>query len=232
MKKSVDRFHNERERRRKIILVLIVVAVMLAIILFSFSDLRFSPKYFFGKDEGLTKNNNEFKYVDGDLPTAVDNNDPFRGERGYVCDVADLLPETFTGCYGDANGDGFVNPGDRGFVAANIGQTRCDLICQFDMDGNGFINAGDRGFIAANIGLCSPLPDWQNGNNNPDIRSCCGDGTCSTANGEDGLNCGADCFCGDGICDSTESSESCPSDCGSGNLCGNTHLDFGEECDD
>ncbi len=82
---------------------------------------------------------------------------------GFVCSVADHLPQTFTGCYGDADGNGFVNAGDRGFVAAAIGQTAPELICTLDMDGNGFINAGDRGFIAAEIGLCSPLPDWQNG---------------------------------------------------------------------
>src|SRR3989344_6025965 len=217
----------ERERRRKIILVLIVVALMIVIVLFSFSDLRFSPKFSLNdKSDELSKVGEEGKIIGEERAGGV-----LRGE-GFVCDVASLLPNTFTDCYGDVNGDGFVNPGDRGFIAANIGQTSCDLICQFDLDGNGFINAGDRGFIAANIGLCTPLPDWQNGNNNPDIRSCCGDGTCSTANGEDDLNCGADCFCGDGICDSTESSESCPSDCGSGNLCGNTHLDAGEECDD
>lgn len=80
-----------------------------------------------------------------------------------ACDVTELLPPTFAGCYGDADGNGFVNAGDRGFVSANIGQSTFTLLCRFDMDGNGFVNAGDRGFVAANVGVCTPLPDWQNG---------------------------------------------------------------------
>jgi hypothetical protein len=93
---------------------------------------------------------------------------------GFVCRAADHLPPSFTGCYGDADGNGVVNAGDRGFVSAGIGQTAPELICTLDMDGNGTINAGDRGFIAAEIGLCTPLPDWQNGsglnNGAPDAR--------------------------------------------------------------
>ncbi len=81
----------------------------------------------------------------------------------YVCDLADLLPPTFAGCFGDADGNGVVNAADRGFVAAAIGQTGEATICRFDMDGNRFINAADRGFISASIGLCLPLPDYMNG---------------------------------------------------------------------
>src|SRR3989344_5635093 len=165
MKKSVDKFHNNGNAR-KLILVLIVVALMLAIILFSFSDLNLSPARF-----SLNKDYNELTKVveQGDLPT--EKGEIFRGgtptfecvNGNLACNVASFLPPTFTGCYGDADGNGFVNAGDRGFVAANIGQTANDLICLYDMDGNGFINAADRGFIAANIGLCTPLPDFQDG---------------------------------------------------------------------
>jgi hypothetical protein len=81
----------------------------------------------------------------------------------FVCDVAALLPPSFEGCYGDADGNSVVNSGDRGFISANQGQTHPQLLCQFDMDGNGVINAGDRGFISAAAGLCEPLPDWMNG---------------------------------------------------------------------
>lgn len=92
----------------------------------------------------------------------------------FICDVADHLPASFAGCYGDADGNGVVNAGDRGFVSANIGQTDASLVCVYDMDGNGIINAADRGFVSANIGLCTPLPDYQNGsglnNGAPDPR--------------------------------------------------------------
>ncbi len=83
--------------------------------------------------------------------------------QSYVCDVAALLPETFTGCYGDADGNGFVNAADRGFISAAIGLTGNEEVCKYDMDGNGFINAGDRGFVAAVIGLCNGLPDYMDG---------------------------------------------------------------------
>jgi hypothetical protein len=92
----------------------------------------------------------------------------------YVCDVAALLPVSFTGCYGDADGNGFVNAADRGFISAAIGQTSPDQVCQYDMDGNGFVNAGDRGFVSAAIGQCNALPDFMDGsgqnNGAPDDR--------------------------------------------------------------
>ncbi len=81
----------------------------------------------------------------------------------FVCSVADHLPATFTGCRGDADGNGAVNAGDRGFVAAAIGSTDEVSLCRFDMDGNGVINAADRGFVSSLIGLCEPLPDYQDG---------------------------------------------------------------------
>jgi hypothetical protein len=81
----------------------------------------------------------------------------------YVCDVKQLLPATFLGCFGDADGNGVVNAADRGFISANVGQTAPDLVCLYDMDGNGVINAGDRGIVSANAGLCTTLPDYQDG---------------------------------------------------------------------
>jgi hypothetical protein len=82
---------------------------------------------------------------------------------GFVCDVWAHLPPSFAGCYGDVDGNGVVNAGDRGFISAAIGRTDDVLVCLYDMDGNGVINAGDRGFVSAAIGLCEALPDWQNG---------------------------------------------------------------------
>ncbi len=81
----------------------------------------------------------------------------------YVCDVSTLLPATFSGCYGDVDGNGVVNAGDRGFIAAGIGRTEDDPVCLYDLDGNGVINAADRGVVSASAGLCLPLPDYQNG---------------------------------------------------------------------
>jgi hypothetical protein len=81
----------------------------------------------------------------------------------FVCDPAEHLPGSFAGCFGDADGNGVVNAGDRGVISANIGQSDPLLLCLFDLDGNGVINAADRGFVSANIGLCLPLPDYQDG---------------------------------------------------------------------
>ncbi len=81
----------------------------------------------------------------------------------FVCNVYDHAPPTFLGCFGDIDGNGVVNAGDRGFVSANIGATDRILVCRHDIDGNGVVNAGDRGFVSANIGQCVDLPDYQNG---------------------------------------------------------------------
>lgn len=80
-----------------------------------------------------------------------------------VCDVAEHLPSTFAGCYGDADGNGVVNAADRGSISAAIDTTDPVQICLFDMDGNGTVSVADRGFVSANIGLCTPLPSYQNG---------------------------------------------------------------------
>ncbi len=94
--------------------------------------------------------------------------------RPFVCNAADHLPGTFVGCYGDADGNGIVNAGDRGAVTANIGQTDPALLCVNDLDGNGVINAADRGVVSANINRCVALPDYQNGSGlnggSPDTR--------------------------------------------------------------
>jgi hypothetical protein len=87
----------------------------------------------------------------------------FEACQTFVCNVSDHLPPTFAGCFGDADGNGVVNAGDRGTVSANIGQTDPLQVCLFDLDGNGVVNAGDRGAVAANIGLCTAMPEYQNG---------------------------------------------------------------------
>ena len=118
------------------------------------SPYSLSPKNYFGKSDSLS----------GDSLGTADVKDSGNNLRGgFTCNVADWLPSTFAGCYGDADGNGVVNPGDRGFIAANIGQTSNELICLYDLDGNGIINPSDRASVSANIGLCTPLPDYQNG---------------------------------------------------------------------
>jgi hypothetical protein len=103
----------------------------------------------------------------------------------FVCNVFAMLPCSFLGCYGDVDGNGSVNAGDRGFISANIGTSQPDAICLYDMDGNAAVNAGDRGFVSASIGLCQQLPDYMDGSGTnggvPDPRypavSYLGDGT-------------------------------------------------------
>jgi hypothetical protein len=79
----------------------------------------------------------------------------------FVCNLYDLLPSTFTGCFGDVDGNGIVNSGDRGQIQANQGRTDALSLCLYDLDGNGVINAGDRGYVAANFGRCRELTENQ-----------------------------------------------------------------------
>lgn len=45
--------------------------------------------------------------------------------HAYTCDVAALLAETFLGCFGDADGNGFVNAGDRGISCRSRARSAC-----------------------------------------------------------------------------------------------------------
>ncbi|MCG8407982.1 MAG: S8 family serine peptidase [Phycisphaerales bacterium] len=92
----------------------------------------------------------------------------------FTCNLADLLPATFTGCYGDINGDGVVDTADRDVVSLYFGETDPLWLCLYDVNGDGVINGADRGFITAVLGECIPLPDFQDGSGLnggvPDIR--------------------------------------------------------------
>ncbi len=88
---------------------------------------------------------------------------PERLCTGLKCNVADLLPATFQGCYADVDGSGVVNAGDRGVISANIGNTDPLARCLWDLDNNGVINIGDRGIVLANVSQCEALPFYQNG---------------------------------------------------------------------
>ncbi len=74
-------------------------------------------------------------------------------------------------------------------------------------------------------------PSDQGGKPTNDV--CNHDGICDVAFGEDTENCASDCSCGDGKCDGSESSTSCPKDCqqAQGSSCGNDIKESGEECD-
>jgi hypothetical protein len=82
-------------------------------------------------------------------------------EAGYVCDVAELLPATFEGCAGDLNGDGLVNPADRGFVRAALGATDSRLVCLHDLTGDGRIDPADVAAVSVAMGRCLALPPHQ-----------------------------------------------------------------------
>ena len=65
---------------------------------------------------------------------------------------------------------------------------------------------------------------------------CNNDGICNINSGETFLTCKEDCYCGDNKCDDSESTTSCSEDCKEEtkeniNLCGNSIIDYNEECD-
>ncbi len=60
------------------------------------------------------------------------------------------------------------------------------------------------------------------------VTAECGNGICESAAGETEASCPQDCSssgCGDGTCSTTETTDSCPSDC----YCGNGTCDYGED---
>lgn len=136
-------------------------------------------------------------------------------DQCFACNVATYLPDTFTGCYGDLDGDGVVAVVDRGFVSANIGETDPVLMCLYDVDGNGVISVSDRGFVSANVGGCTALPDFQNGSGlnhgQPDSRfadavfagtgTSCADDPCNMSACEAGGGVESTALCCEGVGD-------------------------------
>jgi uncharacterized protein (DUF2141 family) len=53
---------------------------------------------------------------------------------------------------GDANGDGAVDVGDLGILAANYGKTSGATWRMGDFNGDGAVDVGDLGILAANYG--------------------------------------------------------------------------------
>jgi hypothetical protein len=70
----------------------------------------------------------------------------------FVQNVNTLTP-------GDANGDGAVDVGDLGILAANYGASGKKW-AQGDFNGDGLVDVGDLGILAANYGANSSSADW------------------------------------------------------------------------
>jgi hypothetical protein len=60
---------------------------------------------------------------------------------------------------GDANGDGMVDVGDLGILAANYGGSG-NSWSQGDFNGDGLVDVGDLGILAANYGTNASSADW------------------------------------------------------------------------
>jgi len=69
------------------------------------------------------------------------------------------------------------------------------------------------------------------------VEVCNEDNLCDANFGENSFNCPLDCFCGDDVCDSEESPNTCPADCGEPeptepvSSCGDGVCDFDEDND-
>jgi beta-xylosidase len=61
---------------------------------------------------------------------------------------------------GDANGDGMVDVGDLGILAANYGKTSGATWAMGDFNGDGAVDVGDLGILAANYGTNASSADW------------------------------------------------------------------------
>jgi hypothetical protein len=68
---------------------------------------------------------------------------------------AELITLEMNRIPGDANGDGAVDVGDLGILAANYGVTSGATWAQGDFNGDGAVDVGDLGILAANYGTGS-----------------------------------------------------------------------------
>jgi hypothetical protein len=74
-------------------------------------------------------------------------------ELGYCCTEELEDPPV---CYGDANGDGTVDPQDVGLVKYYYGSTEDEALCRYDVNCDGTINPQDVGLVKYNYGDCAP----------------------------------------------------------------------------
>jgi hypothetical protein len=80
------------------------------------------------------------------------------------------------GISGDANGDGMVDVGDLGILAANYGMTSGAIWGKGDFNGDGAVDVGDLGILAANYGTGTSGADF-----NTDYAKAFGSTTTSDA---------------------------------------------------
>jgi formylglycine-generating enzyme required for sulfatase activity len=74
-----------------------------------------------------------------------------------ACNVAALNADKLRG---DANGDGMVDVGDLGILAANYGMTSGATWAQGDFNNDGAVDVGDLGILAANYGTGNATSNW------------------------------------------------------------------------
>lgn len=92
----------------------------------------------------------------------------------------------------------------------------------------------EDGFVATcsnscSGGTCSECTPDCSGHDVP--ATSCGDGTCDSEESQDSCpsDCGSASTCGDGVCDVSEDSSSCPSDCPFAGFCGDGSCDSDED---
>jgi uncharacterized protein (DUF2141 family) len=73
--------------------------------------------------------------------------------------VVTVVQTTQPNILGDANGDGLVDVGDLGILAANYGSSGKKW-AQGDFNGDGWVDVGDLGILAANYGTNASNTDW------------------------------------------------------------------------
>src|SRR3989344_2578070 len=210
----------ERERRRKIILVLLVVALMIVITLFSFSDLRFSPT-----SSANDENNKSSKVIDGvksveneDLSTIDDGEYPSNGEIEGILRGSGGVRRL--SCPYDVDGNGVVNPGDRGFISANLGAC---YACENNIIEFNYGERWGEQCECGNDGVCGTNDDDLQGYSCQSLELGNGQLRCYppsaiSFNGQFNLGCTLD-------------TRGCSISGGVENLCGNGELNPGEICD-
>jgi len=194
-------------KQLKLFLILIIILSVFLVGFGMYLTPSFSPSDYDSKLDTFSKDTSELDVSGDKIDSAtLENDGGLRGGEGFICDVGGL-----TNCFGDVDGNGVVNPGDRGFISDYDSPTTTTWdICRFDLDGNGFISPGDRGFVSANIGRCTPLPDYQDGSGCnhgvcPDPRflsthSICSYSQCISVQGPGDDECQGNAECDDEVC--------------------------------
>lgn len=99
--------------------------------------------------------------------------------------------------------DGLKNQDERGIDCGGV----CQELYGYDCCDNGILDDGEDAVDCG--GYCDPC---DGAGTTPTTNPCVVNSKCEVDYGETAENC-EDCFCGDGECDSTEDSVSCPDDC-------------------